>query len=57
MEKRRETCTVASKLVSIKIFRKPASDGGEGEITGFECDSSSQTCEGRCLYRQLLEDY
>jgi len=52
IEERRELCSVASKIVSLKIVRTK-----EGVIIGFDCASSSPTCESRCTYRMLIEDF
>lgn len=59
VEERQETCSTVSKLVRIKIFRQviEGTSQQEGEIVGFECNSSSSTCESKCHYRLLLEDY
>lgn len=59
VEERQETCSTVSKLVKIRIFRKVIAEAPqqEGEITGFECSSASSTCESKCHYRMLLEDY
>lgn len=58
VEERSEVCSVASKLVNIKIYRIKEKDcQGDGEIVGFSCNSSSTSCETRCTYRLLLEDF
>lgn len=58
VEQREEVCSVASKIVAIKIYRKMPEDfRGEGEIIGFECNNSGPSCESRCTYKRLLEDY
>ena len=58
IEKRKELCSVVTKMVSLEIYRlKPLVGQGEGEIIGFNCHNSTQQCESRCSYRFLLEDY
>lgn len=58
IEERQEVCSVASKLVAIKIYRLPSADSQyEGEIINFECNQSSINCETRCTYKLLLNDY
>jgi hypothetical protein len=58
IEKRKELCSVVSKMVSLEIQRlKPLVGQGEGEIVGFNCHNSTQQCESRCSYRLLLDDY
>jgi hypothetical protein len=58
VEQREEVCSVASKLVVIKLFRQiPEDSDAEGDIVGFECNSSSQSCQSKCTYRMLLEDF
>lgn len=57
-EDRQEVCSVASKIVSVKILRqRPKGASFEGEIIGFECNNGSPNCESRCTYRMLLEDF
>lgn len=57
VEERREVCSVVSKLVSLKIFRRREEHSkADGEIIGFDCADSSPNCESRCTYRMLLED-
>lgn len=58
LEERQEVCSVASKLVILKIYRYPASNpNAAGEIVNFKCNQSSMTCESRCTYRLLMNDY
>lgn len=58
IEERKEVCSVATKLVSIKIYRLPSSeDNSLGEIADFECSYSSSNCETRCTYKMLLNDF
>jgi len=58
VEERKVLCSVVSKIVSIIIYRlKPVDCNGEGEISGFHCHSSSVSCESRCTYKLLMEDY
>lgn len=59
IETREESCSIVSKIVKIKIFRNPTEGGSkdEGEIVGFECNSSSTTCLSKCHYRMLMEDF
>jgi hypothetical protein len=58
IEERKEVCSVASKLVSLKIYRLPSLDQkGEGEIVDFHCNQSSTSCESRCTYKLLLNDF
>lgn len=53
IEIRKETCTVASKLVTVKLYRALNTE----LIIRFECDSSADKCLSRCTYKQLTEDY
>jgi len=55
VEERQEACSIVSKIVRLKIYRKVIeSDSGQnGEIVGYDCNSTSSTCETRCHYRQL----
>jgi len=59
VEDRKELCSVASKIVSVKIVRlKKTQDAlEEGEIIRFDCAESSPTCESKCTYKMLLEDF
>lgn len=58
LEKREEVCSVASKLVVLKIYRFPSSNpNAAGEIADFQCNHSSTSCETRCTYRMLINDY
>ena len=59
VEERKELCSVASKIVSIKIIRQKETQDvlEEGEIIGFECAESSPNCESKCTYKMLLEDF
>lgn len=59
VEERQETCSAVSKIVKIKILRRRI-DGAqlqEGAIIGFDCASSSCSCESKCSYRLLMDDY
>jgi len=59
IEERQETCSTVSKIVKIKIFRKRIHGAPlyGGEIVGFDCASSSSSCESRCTYKLLMDDY
>ncbi len=58
LEEREEICSVASKLVILKIYRYPSADpNAEGEIADFHCNHSSDRCESRCTYKMLMNDY
>lgn len=58
MEQREEVCSVASKVVVIKIYRKtPEDQFSEGEIIGFDCNNNSPNCEKKCTYKLLLVDF
>ena len=58
IEERQELCSVASKLVSVKIYRLPPSkDNPLGVIANFECNHSSSNCETRCTYKMLMNDF
>lgn len=59
VEERQETCSIVSKIVRLKIFRRAIEGASiqEGEIVGYECSSSSSSCESKCHYRLLLDDY
>lgn len=58
IEERQEVCSVASKLVTLKFTRAVSADQqGEGEIVDFHCNQTSTTCETRCTYRMLLNDF
>lgn len=58
IEERQEVCSVASKLVTLKVTRVVCTDRqGEGEIVDFHCNQTSSTCETRCTYRMLLNDF
>lgn len=59
VEERNELCSIASKVVSLKLIRQKRQDcySSDGEIIGFECSSSSPTCESKCTYKMLVEDY
>lgn len=59
IENREEPCSIVSKIVKIKIFRKRVEGGSkyEGEIVGFECGSANTNCLSRCHYRMLLDDF
>ena len=58
-EERQETCSTVSKIVKIKIMRRRIHgitlQGGE--IVGFDCASSSASCESKCSYKLLMDDY
>ena len=59
IEERQESCSTVSKVVKIKILRRRI-DGSQlqvGEIIGFECASVSSSCESKCSYKLLMEDY
>jgi len=57
LEEREEMCSSASKLVKLKIYRYPSTDPQAGEIADFQCNHSSDSCESRCTYRILMNDY
>jgi len=59
VEERQEICSIVSKIIKIKIFRRVIEGASlqEGEIVGFDCASSSSNCESRCHYRLLIDDY
>lgn len=59
IEERQETCSAVSKLVKIKILRRRIYGAPlqGGEIVGFECASSSSSCESKCSYKLLMDDY
>ena len=59
VEKRQETCSTVSKIVKIKILRRRIDSAPfqEGEIVGFDCASSSSSCESKCSYKLLMDDY
>ena len=59
VEERHETCSLVCKMVKIKIFRRriDATQLQEGEIIGFDCASSSSSCESKCSYKLLMDDY
>lgn len=59
VEERQESCPVVSKIVKVKIFRKriDGSPQQDGEIVGFECGSKGSSCESKCSYRLLLDDF
>jgi hypothetical protein len=59
IEERKESCSIVSKIVKIRVFRKRVEAGSpsEGEIVGFECGSSSTNCLSRCHYRMLMDDF
>lgn len=58
LEEREEICSVASKLVALKIYRLPSADPkAAGEIVDFHCNHSSVSCETRCTYRLLMSDF
>ncbi|MBP1760397.1 MAG: hypothetical protein H6Q63_1314 [Firmicutes bacterium] len=59
VEERQETCSIVSKIVRLKIFRRVVEGASiqEGEIVGYDCGSSSSTCESKCHYRLLIDDY
>lgn len=56
-EEKSELCSVATKIVVVKITREKRANSSEGIIIGFECNSQSTTCENRCTYRMLLDDF
>lgn len=58
VEERHETCSSVSKLVKMKISRRRIVGAPQaGEIVGFECASSSSSCESKCSYKLLMDDY
>lgn len=58
VEERKEQCSIATKLVTIKLVRRKEENSlAEGEIVGFQCDNDSSNCESRCTYKMLLEDF
>ncbi|HBV88897.1 MAG TPA: hypothetical protein DEF42_20175 [Desulfosporosinus sp.] len=59
VEERQETCSIVSKIVRLKIYRKVIEGDSrqDGEIVGCDCNSTSSTCESRCHYRLLIDDY
>ncbi|WP_042338429.1 hypothetical protein [Desulfosporosinus youngiae] len=59
VEERQETCSIVSKIVRLKIYRRAAEDGSSqaGEIVDYECNSSTSNCESRCHYRLLIDDF
>ena len=59
VEERQETCSTVSKIVRIKIFRRRIESAPlqAGEIIGFDCASSSSSCESKCSFKLLMEDY
>ncbi len=57
-EEKTEQCTIASKRVKVSITRrKEADSSGDGIVTDFHCDNSSDSCESRCTYKMLLNDF
>jgi hypothetical protein len=57
VEEKKELCSIASKIVSVRIVRQIVKPTEEGRITGFSCADSSSTCESRCTYKMILEDF
>jgi len=59
VEERQETCSTVSKIVKLKIFRRriDSSIRQEGEIVGFDCASSSSSCESKCTFKLLMDDF
>jgi len=59
VEERQESCSIVSKIVRLKIFRRVIEGDSRqaGEIIGYDCNSTSSTCEARCHYRLLIDDY
>ena len=58
LEEREEVCSVASKLVKLTIYRYPSVDPqDQGEIGDFHFNNSSESCESRCTYKMLMNDY
>ena len=51
-ESRHEVCTIASKLVTVTIYRK-----NNGTIVNYECTRESSSCKSRCSYRMLMKDF
>ncbi|HZK83106.1 MAG TPA: hypothetical protein VFC58_00210 [Desulfosporosinus sp.] len=58
-EVRHETCSTVSKIVKLKIMRKRIDDAPlqAEEIVGFTCASSGSSCESKCSYKLLMDDY
>lgn len=54
---KKELCSVASKMVSVTIVRRKTNSSSEGEIISFDCADSSPTCDSKCTYKMLLEDF
>lgn len=59
IEIRHEACSTVSKIVKIEIMRKRIDDAPlqAGEIVGFACASSGSSCESKCSYKLLMDDY
>lgn len=58
IEERQEMCMVATKLVSVRLYRQKELDApGEGEIVDFHCSSRGANCEHKCSYKMLLLDF
>ncbi|SHI12349.1 hypothetical protein [Desulfosporosinus lacus] len=59
VEEREESCSIVSKIVKLKIYRRVIESTvlQEGEIVSYDCGSSSSNCETRCHYRLLMDDY
>ncbi|MHB8074392.1 hypothetical protein E4K67_21775 [Desulfosporosinus fructosivorans] len=57
VEERQETCSTVSKIVKIKIFRRRVDSAREGEIVGFDCAASTSSCETKCTFKLLMEDF
>jgi len=59
IEERQETCSTVSKIVKMKILRRKIVGAllQEGEIVGFDCASSSSSCESKCSYKLFMDDY
>jgi len=61
IEERQEMCSTVSKIVKIKLLRRRVDSDifplQEGEIAGFDCASSKSSCESKCSYKLLINDY
>ena len=58
VEERQESCSTVCKIVKVKIFRRRIVGALQaGEIVGFDCASLSPSCESKCSYKLLMDDY
>jgi len=58
VEERQETCSTVSKIVKVRILRRRIVGTPQaGEIVGFDCASLSSSCEAKCSYKRLMDDY